>query len=186
MNQKKKGIVLLCSVLVLLVGAVGGTVAFLVDKTEPVENEFTYDNVSCSVNETMNGNTKSDISIKNTGTVPAYIRAEVIVTWQDMYGNVYPTLPVENTDYTITALGSGWMLGSDGYYYCTSEVAADAVTPKMFASIEQIKNCIADGYTLCVEILADAVQSSPADAVTEAWGVTATDGTLSKAGGAGN
>lgn len=90
----RKEFVLFCSVLVLLVGVVGGTMAFLVDRTDPVENQFTYDKVSCSVNETMNGNTKSNISIQNTGSTAAYIRAEVIVTWQDADGNVYGKPPL--------------------------------------------------------------------------------------------
>ncbi|MGM9526262.1 MAG: hypothetical protein ACI3U1_08335, partial [Peptococcaceae bacterium] len=65
--------------------------------------------------------------------------------------------------------------------YCTSPVAAGGNTPEMFASIVQIGSDPAAGYTLCVEILADAIQSSPVKAVTEAWGVTvATDDTISK------
>lgn len=177
----RKEFVLFCSVLVLLVGVVGGTMAFLVDRTDPVENQFTYDKVSCSVNETMNGNTKSNISIQNTGSTAAYIRAEVIVTWQDADGNVYGKPPVEDIDYTMSELGGGWVLGSDGYYYCTSAVVSNTPTPELFASITRIGKNPANGYTLCVEILADAIQSSPAKAVQEAWGVTvAADGTISK------
>lgn len=177
----RKEFVLFCSILVLLVGVVGGTMAFLVDQTDPVANQFTYDEVSCEVNETMDGNTKSDISIQNTGSTAAYIRAEVVVTWQDADGNVYGKLPVKDTDYTMSELGGGWVLGSDGYYYCASAVASNTPTPVLFASITQIGKNPATGYTLSVEILADAIQSSPANAVQEAWGVSvAADGTISK------
>lgn len=178
----RKEFVLLCSIAVLLVGVIGGTMAFLVDDTPPLENNFTYDQVSCSINEEMSGNEKSNISVKNTSTTEAYIRAEVVVTWQDNDGNVYGKTPVEGTDYSISSLGSGWSYcATDGYYYCTSPVASGADTPELFESITQIGSNPAEGYTLCVEILADAIQSSPARAVEQAWNVTVSaNGTISK------
>lgn len=180
----RKEFVLLCSMAVLIVATIAGTLAFLRDQTVPVVNQFTYDKVSCDVEEELNGNTKSNISVLNTGTTEAYIRAEIVVTWQDGGGNVYGKAPL-GTDYTMSALNSGWSLGGDGYYYCTSPVASQAYTPELFASIEQTGNNPAEGYTLCVEILADAIQSSPSKAVIEAWGVSvAADGTISKSGGA--
>ena len=68
---------------VMLIGAVvGSTVAFLVTKTAPVENKFTYANVTCAVAETFTpgGTTKNDVKIQNTGTTDAYIRAPTSVT----------------------------------------------------------------------------------------------------------
>ena len=37
-----------------------------------------------------------------------------------------------------------------------------------------------NGCSLRLTILADGIQSEPADAVTQAWGVTVTNGTVSK------
>lgn len=177
----KKQFVLFCSLLVLFLGIAGGTMAYLNAKSGPLENKFTYDKVTCSVNETMNGNEKTNISIQNTSTISAYIRAELIVTWQDDARNVYGQVPVLNEDYTMSDLGSGWISGGDGYYYCTSPVNSNTATPEMFSSIKQIGTNPAPGYTLCVEILADAIQSSPSKAVEEAWGVSVSSGgTISK------
>lgn len=175
----RKELMLLCFTIVLLVGIVGGTVAFLVDKTNSIENQFSYSTVSCLVQETMNGNEKSNISIQNTSSTSAYIRAKVVVTWQDNNGNVYGKAPGLDTDYTMSELGTEWVTFED-YYYCTSPVASGENTPQMFASIEQIGKNPAPGYTLCVEILADAIQSSPARAVGEAWGVTISEGSVTE------
>ena len=67
--------VLIMAVLLLLGAAVGTTVAFLIDKTEPVTNTFTYAKVSCEVTENFTNNKKDNVRVKNTGTTDAYIRA---------------------------------------------------------------------------------------------------------------
>ena len=70
---KRSGI-LLAAVIVLLAGAVGGTWAFLVAQSEPVQNNFTYAHVSCTINEEFDGTTKSDVQIQNTGDLRLHPR----------------------------------------------------------------------------------------------------------------
>ncbi len=163
---KRSGI-LLAAVIVLLAGAVGGTWAFLVTQSEPVQNNFTYAHVSCTIKEKFDGTTKSDVKIQNTGDIPAYIRARIVVTWKDASGNV-SAVPVKDSDYTMT-MGTGWTKGTDGYWYCNTAVAAGGETPVLITKCEK-KGAAPDGYDLSVEILADAIQSEPANAVKEAWG----------------
>ena len=165
---KRSGI-LLAAVIVLLAGAVGGTWAFLVAQSEPVQNNFTYAHVSCTIKEKFDGTTKSDVQIKNTGDIPAYIRARIVVTWKDASGNV-SAVPVKDSDYTMT-MGTGWTKGTDGYWYCNTAVDAGGETPVLITKCEKKGNAPKD-YNLSVEILADAIQSEPASAVTEAWGNT--------------
>lgn len=172
---KRSGI-LLAAVIVLLAGAVGGTWAFLVAQSEPVQNNFTYAHVSCTINEKFENGVKSDVTIKNTGDIPAYIRARIVVTWKDTSGNV-SAVPVENTDYTITFNTTDWTQQGD-YWYCKTAVDAGGETPVLIIKCEK-KGTAPDGYDLSVEILADAIQSEPASAVTEAWGE---DNPLSKSG----
>lgn len=166
---KRSGI-LLAAVIVLLAGAVGGTWAFLVAQSEPVQNNFTYAHVSCTIKENFDGTTKSDVQIQNTGDIPAYIRARIVVTWKDANGNVSSTVPVKNTDYTIAFNGEKWTQQGD-YWYCKTAVDAGGETPVLITKCEKKGNAPKD-YDLSVEILADAIQSEPASAVTEAWGNT--------------
>lgn len=165
---KRSGI-LLAAVIVLLAGAVGGTWAFLVAQSEPVENNFTYAHVRCTIDEKFDGTTKSDVKIQNTGDISAYIRARIVVTWKDASGNV-SAVPVENTDYTITFNGEKWTQQGD-YWYCKTAVNPDDFTPELITECKKTDNAnVPDGYDLSVEILADAIQSEPANAVKEAWG----------------
>lgn len=173
---KRSGI-LLAAVIVLLAGAVGGTWAFLVAQSEPVQNNFTYAHVSCTVEETFDGTTKSNVRIQNTGDIPAYIRARIVVTWKDTSGNVSAAVPVKDTDYTITFNGEKWTQQGD-YWYCKTAVNPNGFTPELITKCEKTGNAPKD-YDLSVEILADAIQSEPASAVTEAWGK---DNPLSKSG----
>lgn len=169
---KRSGI-LLAAVIVLLAGAVGGTWAFLVAQSEPVQNNFTYAHVRCRIDETFDGTTKSDVKIQNTGDIPAYIRARIVVTWKDASGNV-SAVPVKNTDYTIAFNENekDWTQQGD-YWYCKTAVDAGEETPVLITKCEKKGNAPKD-YDLSVEILADAIQSEPANAVMEAWGYNPT------------
>ena len=164
----RKQFVLLVSVVALILGIVGGTVAYLVTNSGDVENTFQPSRVACAVSETFTNNVKSDVKIQNTGDTTAYIRAAVVVTWQDSKGNV-SAIPVKDTDYSITWTKDNWV-EKGGYYYYTSPVAPNGFTGELFTNWQPIVAAPAEGYTLCVEILADAVQSSPAQAVIDAWG----------------
>lgn len=168
---KRSGI-LLAAVIVLLAGAVGGTWAFLVAQSEPVQNNFTYAHVRCTIDEKFENGVKSDVKIQNTGDIPAYIRARIVVTWKDANGNVSSTVPVKNTDYTIAFNEKDWTQ-QGGYWYCNTAVDVGGETPVLITKCEKKGNAPKD-YDLSVEILADAIQSEPASAVTEAWGYTPT------------
>lgn len=169
---KRSGI-LLAAVIVLLAGAVGGTWAFLVAQSEPVQNNFTYAHVSCTIKEKFDGTTKSDVQIQNTGDISAYIRARIVVTWKDTSGNVSAAVPVKDTDYTITFNTTDWTQQEGDYWYCNTAVDATKFTPVLITECKKTGTAPKD-YDLSVEILADAIQSEPASAVTEAWGYTPT------------
>lgn len=164
-----KPFAVLACVAVLLTGFVGSSLAWLMDNTDPVVNEFTPGKVSTSINENMNGNTKSNVSFTNTGNVPAYIRAKLVITWQDGSGNVYGQAPVLGDDYTMSGLGSDWVQSGD-YYYYTAVVQPGGATGVLFSSITQKGENPAEDYTLHVEVLAESIQSEPVKAVIDAWG----------------
>ena len=167
---------------VMLIGAVvGSTVAFLVTKTAPVENKFTYASVSCTVSESFNGTTKEKVQIQNTGTTDAYIRATYVVSWLNKDGSIAPVPQGTTPDGYILSISenpnNAWTKGTDGYFYYLTPVAPGGLTDG------SLVNCtvtypqgVEPEYILSVEILATAVQSTPAKAVQEAWGVTPVSG----------
>lgn len=161
--------VLIMAVLLLLGAAVGSTIAFLIDKTEPVKNSFEYAKVSCEVTENFTNNKKDNVRVKNTGTTDAYIRATYVVNWVDAQGNIASSDPA-GYKYTLTAnLNNSWTKGSDGYFYYTSPIAPGDSTQ---GSLLTCTVTYPDNpeYTLSVEVLAEAIQSVPEDAVKAAWG----------------
>ena len=183
MNKTKK-IILLTSLVLLAVSIVGGTLAFLLDTAGPVENTFEPTYVPIEVEEDFDGETKKDVTIRNTGNIPAYIRATYVVNWADEDGNIWGTPPVEGEDYTIEINFADWKQNpsdKDAYYYYTSAVAANSGETTNFINICSLKENVmppkdADGseYYLRVDILAQSVQSEPDDAVLDLWGVDPT------------
>lgn len=174
-HWNKKQLCLLISLLLILTVTAGGTLAYIVTHTGNVPNTFTPAEVTCAVQETFENNVKKDVGIKNTGNTDAYIRVAVLITWQDGDGKVAPT-PVSTSDYIISYNTDSYWVESGDYWYYTKPVASDAVTSVLINSCEPKNNL--DGYTLHVEIVADAVQSQPADAVQQAWGVTISENTV--------
>ena len=94
--KKTKRILLLALVVAILACGVGGTIAYLITNTGSVVNTFQPAYVTSQVNEDFNngGTTKSNVTITNTGNVSAYIRAAIVITWQDADDNTMPAQPV--------------------------------------------------------------------------------------------
>lgn len=163
--------VLLVAIILLISTAVGATVAFLTTKTEPVKNTFEYAKVSCEVTESFGMHARRCVQVRNTGTIDAYIRATYVVNWVDASGRIAASDPA-GYSYTLTENpDSSWKKGKDGYFYYLTPVAPNDSTP---GSLLTCTATYPDNpeYTLSVEILAEAIQSTPESAVADAWGVT--------------
>lgn len=182
MTKRKQIVALLVGVL-LLAGAAGAFAWLSV--TGVLVNEFGFGSVASSVDEKLDGNVKSDVTITNKGSTPAYLRAAVDIYWQDKDGARLWDEPVEGTDYAIvwgdvsnastTSSASSWVRSADGFYYWTSPVAPLGKTGVLIKSVSEKKT---DGKNLVVDISTQAIQSTPDDAVKEAWGCTVEDGVL--------
>lgn len=93
--------------------------------------------------------------------------------------------PVAGKDYVIewdkvsnastTNSARSWVVASDGFYYWTSPVAPMGETGVLIRSVDEKKT---DGKNLVVDISTQAIQSTPDDAVKEAWGCKVNDGVL--------
>lgn len=175
-----KAAVLLLSMILLIGIAVGTTVAFLVARTEPIKSTFEYAKVSCEVT-----GSKENVQVKNTGDTAAYVRATYVVTWRerDVNGNVAAVVASvpDGYAYTLTEnLGSGWVKGADGYFYYSLPVIPGGSTEEI--RLDCAVTCPENPeYTLSVEVLAEAIQGEPAEAVQQAWGATIVDGKLTPA-----
>lgn len=162
--------VVLASVLVLAIGIVGTTLAWIFDATEEIENLFTPTKVTTPVDENFDGEVKEEVKVENTGDISAYIRVQVIFTWQNDDGEVHMSVPVAGTDYSITWKKDGWA-EKDGYYYYTSPVEPGDATGVLFTDCKPVDGKAPEGYKLCVEVLSEGIQAEPDSAVEEAWGV---------------
>lgn len=191
---RAKALLLIASLAVLLTATVGSTAAWLVSKPAAVENDFVPGKVACQVLEkfgTESGSyVKRGVRVKNTGNTDAYIRVLLVFTWKDDKGNIFSNKPQEGKDYQIVMddLTNWIMQKSDAgtYYYYKKPVARDAETDVLIELLRQ-----ADGvtgpengkYKLSVDILADAVQADPPQAVADSWGVAVENGEIKVQGG---
>lgn len=166
--------ILIPALALLLVSALGirTVVAFLSTESDSLVNAFIPGEVTTEVMEDFSEDKliKENVSIANTGNVPAYIRAAVVINWVDSEGNVSGEEPQSDRDYRISFPDdSGWFV-QDGFYYFTLPVEPDAATALLISSIEPLMN--KEGYTLQVDILGSGIQSMPSEAVEEVWPVT--------------
>ena len=196
-NNKRKNKIALLAILTLAIClAVGSTLAYLFDITGVVKNIFDPGVVTTEVTENFEDGVKSNVAIKNTGNVEAYLRATYVVNWKNEAGDVYGKYePVAETDYTLALQEydeediAKWIPGGDGFYYWTmpvlsddeTETDAECSTGVLIASCKMINRPadLPEGYTLSVEILGSGIQSRPDAAVEQAWpAVKVEDGML--------
>ena len=169
-----KALIVAALAVVVLTAAVGGTMAWLSTKTSDLTNTFEPAKVTCAVDEpnwTNGKSIKENVSIKNTGTTDAYIRAMIVANWCTTDGKVVKTA----SPYYENLPGSGWVkYTDDGFYYYTQPVAPNGGTTNyLFTSCTPVDSEKPEGADhLEVNIICQAVQSTPAAAVGEAWKVT--------------
>lgn len=160
-RKRKPWVVVLCLVLLVAVGA-GATLAYFHLASGPVINTFQAGSAGAQVNETFNGSTKEAITVTNSGKSPVYVRLRLVSYYEDAQGNV---LPQDSPAVSFT-LGENWKaVGS--YYYYTQPLAAGAATADLLGS----DVTMTAGQV--IEVLADTVQATPAQAVKDVWGVEA-------------
>ena len=170
--KARKTATLLVAIVLLLGVAVGTTVAYLIDRTEKIENKFEYAKTDVTVEEEFTGTEKSNVQVKNESNIPVYIRATYVANWVDAAGNIVTSVPT-GYDYQLNENpDSKWVEGKDGYFYYPTPVQPKDLTGGSLLTCTVTKQLANPEYTLNVEILATAIQSEPTAAVVEAWGVT--------------
>ena len=172
----KKKIVALVLVCVLVFGiAVGGTLAWLVTKTNPVVNTFTVGDINIKLEETTNDFKMVpgvDISKDPEITVKGNSEACWLFVEIDESTNV--------DDFIVYSVATGWTAldGNDGVYYrevasnnsdqVFNVLANDKVTVKDEVTKTQI-NALTSATMPELTFTAFAVQKSGFDDVADAW-----------------
>ena len=168
-RRSKKTGTLLFSLVLLLTMMIGGTLAYLTMKTDPIQNVFTPSHVSCFVEEDFDGTTKSNVNVRNDSDINAYIRVK-LVTYRVNAANQHIGGIADLPTFT---LGAGWVKHTDGYYYYTQPVAPGASPAANLTDSMTLTGVYndADGGKQVVEVMAEAIQSVPTSAVVSAWNV---------------
>lgn len=151
---------------VLLALAIGGTVAWLSTKDAPITNTFTPSHVACSVTENFDGTTKKNVNVKNTGDTEAYIRVK-LVAYRVNKDNQHIGGKAEIPTFKP---GDGWVKSGDYYYYTLPVAPEKKPEADLISSITLESYTDVDGGHQAIDVMAEAIQSVPEDAVKAAWG----------------
>ena len=153
----------------LLALAIGGTLAWLSTEYSPIQNKFLPTKVTCEVTEKFNGTTseKTKVNVKNTGTIDAFIRVKLVTYRTNDQGQHIggtASLPA-------FTLGTGWVKYGDYYYYTKPVAPNQNPETNLTDSMTLIGSYLdTDGGKQAVDVMAEAIQSVPEDAVKAAWG----------------
>ena len=171
------------------------TLAYLKIVSNKAENRFGQSDASTlNISEQFDGDVKENVgvSVGETG-YSVYVRAAVSVTWKNAAGDVLAEAPSllrneYSIEYSLTGTPSadsenaGWFLAGDGFYYYRYPVQSGGETSPLITLCRQLADAPKDGYTLCVDIAAQTVQSAGSTdtgdipAVTDAWGASVGNG----------
>ena len=177
-RKLRKPVKLLLSFLLIFTVSVGGTLAYLSTQTGPVVNTFMPSHVDCKVEEDFNGTVKKNVNVTNTSDIDAYIRVKLITYRVNDEGNHIGG----TSEVPAFTLGTNWVKHTDGFYYYTLPVLAGQKPEADLIGDEGIELSSyndADGGKQVIEVMAEAIQSKPVDAVEKAWKITVeSDGNL--------
>lgn len=166
-SSYRKYIISIGLVLCLGIGAYM-TISYL-SSGSSLQNQFKIASVDPEVIETFDGKVKSNVYVQNNGDIPVYIRAKIMIYYQDTNGNILGDILGEN-DYEITYstdLKGNWIKATDGFYYYKNKVEANDRTTNLIDECTE-SNSYSD-RNLVVDIVAETIQANPKDAVEEAW-----------------
>ena len=172
----RRGLVLAAALALTLIFSAGGTLAWLAAVTEDTVNTFSPAQMKITVDETFNGVTKEHVKVVNNSETAVYIRVALVPTWvtdDAKHEPVAQSASLSDLDLTWPTPSNGWEKHGD-YYYYTQPVSAGAITPELFTSAAVKDNAAPAGCTMDLQVLAQAIQATPKDAVKAAWGLDPT------------
>lgn len=164
MRRLIPAILLLTLALTLVVGTV---YAYMFMRTGQQSTGFSPARVACEVSESFVDNTKSSITVKNTGNVDAYLRVRLVTYWVHADEK---TVAAESSPALNIVPADGWLEGTDNTFYYKVPVAPGKSTPFLFSgSLTLGQN---GEFLQVIDVFAEAIQANPTAAVTTSWDVT--------------
>jgi hypothetical protein len=156
------------------------------------------------ITDKVSGFEKTNVVITNTGNIPAYIRAQITANWFGKAGDDYCAAvgyttetgydflaPWKMTDGTFENLapsGSGWIEGTDGFFYYINPVQPGAaiptplftkysisgsnVPPTVYYTDNKLERHAFTNVELVMEIPVQAVEAKDGQTYRQAWEAT--------------
>lgn len=156
----RRALIFLIATLLMFAVTVSATVAYIITKSDTSDNVFTPPVLRLRI--------ENIDDLVNAGDVPVYVRAISVINWlstEDEH-TILSTKPVLNQDFSMDMHTEGWFLGADGFYYYRKPLAPGESIHLVEAAY-QLKE--KEGYELRFEILSEAVQAYPAEAIAMSW-----------------
>ena len=171
-TKYRKSGVLIVSLILLLTLAVGGTVAYLMDATDLLVNTFKPTEADIEIEEEFDDNVKSVVTVVNKKDFPVFVRATFAIYWTDTKGVIVEPNTCKHSDVVVAEPWVEYPAGS-GIYYYPYELPVGEETTNLLADPIRVE-IMPEGveYNLVVEVISEAIQAMPREAVKEAWGVT--------------
>ncbi len=169
-KSRKRLTTMVVSLLLMATMAIGGTAAYFLVHTEPVENTFTPSEVDCKVEETFENNVKTNVNVTNTGNIKAYLRVKLVTYRVNKDGqHIGGDASLENL-----TIGKGWF-PKDGFYYYQNAVEPDGKPAANLIDSITLRG-YENGERQVLEVMAEAIQAqgtapSGNPVITEVWGV---------------
>lgn len=178
MKNKKQILMTICLMLVVCIASVGGTIAWLTDKTETITNTFTESDIDIELNETIPTNkTAKMVPGEVIGKDPKVtIKANSEACW--VFVKVEE---INNVDGFLTyAIAEGWtaLPGVDGVYYREQAATTADVTYSVLAGDKvtvktDVTKAMMDGLTTAnypkLQFTAYAIQKASFGTAAAAW-----------------
>ena len=170
--------------LTVVIASISVSVAYMLTRSDILTNIFVPAKVSCEVLEAGTGTSQTSVMVKNTGDTDVYVRVRVVTYWEDSKGNPVALTSPENGFGTTPATWkyneADWIYDKENQtFYYKASVKEGQTTAELLTSaipLEVIEEAgegnVKFTYHQVVEFIAEVIQSSPDDAVKEAWGVT--------------
>lgn len=150
--NKKKTLLATILVAILLTASIGGTLAWLEDRSGPVVNQFTPSQVDTELDEEKDGTQKTRIAVFNkVDSIPVYVRVMLVGNWYDEDGKV-----VEAWNGVVDYNTANWTKNGE-YYYYNSVLQPGDKTPNLLKS--PIKATANNGYQLKIMVVHQAIQA---------------------------
>lgn len=164
----KRKLAMVLSLVLLMAMAIGGTMAFLITRSENVANTFAPGHVGCdvSVDNVKNMDIWTVKPDKKTNAT-VYLRAEVVANYakeEDGATVIHwsqPKIDLENVadESEDTNIFGSWSKIGDYYYF------SDEVAPSHKDNVRRFKIVTTGtppaGYTLQIQVLGEAIQADP-------------------------